>query len=207
MPEQFERITDYAQSACSLDDAAQIRALGTRRQRRRRTGQAVLGTGAVALIGLGTTMTFNATSSPRARASMTTATATAGNGLPSLPFISPSDMCAGVGHMVTVIKSPLSPNTNVWIISSNSNSFYANYPDPQNHCDGDTYRFGATEQEVRQTLHLLGFSAVTTTTVSSATVPAGDVVDIRTQSGLSVLKRNVTPTTPLVVVVSRGPAT
>ena len=59
---------------------------------------------------------------------------------------------------------------------------------------------------MRQAPHLPGFSDVTGTTVSSQSVPAGQVVDIRTRTGQSVIQRNITAKTPVVLVVSRGPA-
>lgn len=50
MPEQFQRIAEYARRGSALEGAASLRARGTRRLRRRRAGQAVLGTGALAVV-------------------------------------------------------------------------------------------------------------------------------------------------------------
>ena len=57
MPEQFERIAEYARRTSVLDDGTGIRAKGTRRIRRRRVGQATLGAGALAVVtGIGATL-------------------------------------------------------------------------------------------------------------------------------------------------------
>ena len=51
------------------------------------------------------------------------------------------------------------------------------------------------------------FVTVTTTQAQSSTVPSGNAIDIRDQNGNSMLgKQNVPVTTPLVVVISSGPA-
>jgi hypothetical protein len=112
-----------------------------------------------------------------------------------------------VGKLVTLITTPLAPDTPVYLTPSLTGSagFSANYTDLKT-CDGDMYSFGDTEHDVLEALGQLGFSQLTTAEVSSATVPAGDVVDIRTQSGTTAIRNNVTPATPLIVVVSRGPA-
>lgn len=208
MPDQFERIAIYAKNTCHLDDAADIRARGTRRLRRRRTGQAVLGTGAVAVVaGLGTAIALNTPSHASGR-SVTTASASRPPLPPTLPFITPSGVCAGVGRLVST-PTLLDPQTRVLFTRLDGIHLYADYDDPQNHCDQDSYALGATEQEVLKALRQLGFSALTTAPAASSSTPAGEVMDIRTHSGTSASQeggRGVTPSTPLVIVVSTGPA-
>ncbi len=207
MPEQFERIADYAKNTCQLDNAADIRARGTRRLRRRRTGQAVLGTGAVAVVtGLSAAIALNTASDASGR-SVATAT-TDRPQLPStLPFVSPSGVCAGVVRRVSV-PTLLAPQARVYLTRLDGIRFYADYDDPKNHCDEDSYAFGVTEQEVLKALRQLGFSALTTATAASSSAPVGQVVDIRLQSGASAFQeggRGLTPSTPLAIVVSAGP--
>lgn len=206
MPDQFERIANYAKNTCQLDDAADIRARGTRRLRRRRTGQAVLGTGAVAVVtGLSAAMALN-TSSHASGRSLATATADRPHPPSTLPFITPSGICAGVARLVTV-PTLLAPQTHVRFLKLDGIHFYADYDDPQNHCDEDSYALGTTGHEVLKALQQLGFSDLTTATAPSLSAPAGKVIDIRLQSGTSAFQegmRDMTPSTPLVIIVSSG---
>ena len=208
MPEQFERITHYAGNTCRLDSAAEIRARGTRRLRRRRTGQAVLGTGAVAIVtGLGAAIALSPASDASGRPVATATTDRAQ--LPSTPpFLSPSGVCAGLVKRVS-LPTLLAPQARVYLTRLDAIRFSAEYDDPKNHCDGDSYAFGVTEQEVLKALRQLGFSALTTATAASSSAPAGQVVDIRLQSGASAFQeggRGLTPSTPLVILVCAAPA-
>lgn len=101
----------------------------------------------------------------------------------------------------------LAPQARVNLTRLGGILLYAEYDDPKNHCDGDSYALGVTGQEVLKALHQLGFSALTTATAPSSSTPAGQVIDIRLQSGASALQegeRGLTPSTPLVIVVSAG---
>jgi hypothetical protein len=107
------------------------------------------------------------------------------------------------------VPTLLDPQARVYLTRLGGVHFYADYDDPQHHCDEDSYALGATEQEVLQALHQLGFSALTTATAPSSSTPAGEVIDIRMRSGTSAFQegaRGVTPGTPLVIVVSTGSA-
>jgi len=126
MPDQFERIADYVQRACSLDDAERIRALGVRRLGRRRAGGAVLGTGAVALVGLGAAVAFDA--------------ASPGRGGTSAAGSASSEFRAGAGAFVTAGESPLGPNTPVSITDPEDGRFFADYDDPHRVCVGTRIR-------------------------------------------------------------------
>jgi hypothetical protein len=215
MPEQFESIAAYAQRSSALQDAARIRAAGTRRLRRHRAGQAALGTGAFALVaGLGTTLAL----APAARtgAGLGAAGSAAHNTATDSNVLTHAEPSPSVG------ATPGTATWNVTVMPPSHVPGYVPFP-PGSHIKftrAANYYFGATingsnghsilcwvagsaQQEVKQ-LRQLGFTHVSSRAASSKAVPVGDTVDIQDAQGRSVIGGTVTPQTPVVVVYSIG---
>lgn len=94
----FARLSDYAQRSAVLADPERISELGTRRLRRNRAGQAVMGTGAVAvvvLLGLG--LTANGSNHGQSASTAGTASATR----VATPHTSISHPAGARWHMMT----------------------------------------------------------------------------------------------------------
>lgn len=184
MPErdEWQQLAGFAQHAAVFTDPRQIKAIATRRNRRRRASQAVLGTGALAAVAfLGTGL----------------ATSGLGNGHGAV----------GAGGPVTGAGGSATAPAGVRATAKASATASASHAGS----GGVTYALPTNVSESRESalltaLHLAGFVDVSTRSVGSSTVPAGNAVDITDVNGRSVLGDEVSTSTPLIVVVSAGPA-
>lgn len=219
MPEQFERIADYARQSGRVGGAERIRTLGTRRIRRRRAGQVVLGASAFALVtGVAASLAVAAPGHPSVGVGAASSTAApspnpANNNTP-VPVTSPSPSSqrpSAAGQTGGSNSAPypassgadLSPDAKVILSASSNHTFNASTPGSTGY--PNIFGLGSSGTDVSQCLSRLGF-VVQLRNATSATVPAGQISDIENAQGNSVLGRTINPATPLTVVVSSGPS-
>ena len=231
MPEQFEHIADYGRHACVLDDPARIRARGTRRIRRRRAGQAVVGTGAIAVIaGLGAGL-FGHGATPAAKISAASGPTSpravpvaAASGSPEPSGLGPSAVTTpseSPGDLSSASASPgggaaipgpgtvtLPADARITISRDGTvEDYYADVQAPG--AAEDVFGLSATRDGALHSLEALGFSHVTLEADSSPTTyeryPVDYVTDIRNSAGQSVLGKPLTTETALVIVYCADP--
>jgi hypothetical protein len=223
MPEQFERIADYARQSGRVGGAERIRTLGTRRIRRRRAGQVVLGAGAFALVtGVAAALAVAAPSHPGvgvgagvgAASSTVAPSPHPASGKAPVAVTSPSPTAhspsaAGKAGGLNTDPYPassnaaLSPDAKVVLSAAGNHTFNASTPGLSGY--PNIFGLGSSGIDVSQCLSRLGF-VVQLRNATSATVPAGQVSAIEDAQGDSVLGRTINPATPLIVVVSSGPS-
>lgn len=232
MPDQFERIAEYARRTSVLDDATGIRAKGTRRIRRRRVGQATLGTGALAVVtGIGATLAMgspgHASVSAGASSSFTptrggasaSTTASASVGASANTTAVPNKTSATSGYAsaspATGAAAP-GPGSTVNLPSNavltighdgTVSDYYLNVQEPG--AAKVVYGLSAQMDGVIQFLQRFGFSHVMLKADSSAKTvaqyPVDYVTDIRNSSGQSVLDKTISTGTTLVIVYCANP--
>lgn len=170
MPDRVEwqQLAEFAEHAAALTAPERIRTIGTRRIRRRRAGQAVLGTGALAVAA------FFATG-------LATGGSGGGHGTAGIGAASASVRASATGTATADATATARYTLPTIVSSSHASSLEA-------------------------VLQQKGFAYVTVTSVSSSTVPAGNVIDIDDAHGHSMLGHTVSTTEPLSVVVSAGPS-
>lgn len=169
----IRELAEFAQRTATLTAPERIRTIGTRRNRQRKTLQAVLGTGAFA------------------------AAALLGIGLASGPGHDHGTMAAGTSASTTV--------------SPGLNHETTRPPSPTTTSTAKTYVFptnvtGERPASLETALRHNGFSHLSTRSVSSNSVIAGNVIDIVDTNNHSLLGHEVSTDTPLTLVVSTGPA-
>ncbi|HTJ72899.1 MAG TPA: hypothetical protein VL551_35505 [Actinospica sp.] len=180
MPErdELQRLAGLVEQAAVFTEPERIRVIGAQRNRRRRAGRAVAGTtGALAVVAfLGTGL----------------ATGALGNGH--------GTVSAGSAVAANATASgPATAKASATVSSTGSGSTGVAYVLP-------TSVTASRGSAVVTVLQQRGFVEVTTKSVGSNTVPAGNAVDITDANGHSVLGHQVSIATALTVVVSAGPA-
>lgn len=228
MPEQFERIAEYARRTSVLDDVTGIRAKGTRRIRRRRAGQATLGAGALAVVtGIGATLAMGSpghgnvgagASSSYAPSRATTTTAPITTPTTARSDVAPSTTSANAYAFASPGISALHPHpgnsaslpSDATLTISHDGTVSDYYLDVQAPGAAKVV-FGLSAQKdgVLQSLQQLGFDHVTLQADSSAKTieqyPVDYVTDIRNSSGQSVLDKTISTDTTLVIVYCANP--
>jgi len=170
---EFARLAEFAQRRSAPAAPELIRVLGTQRLHRRRAGQAVLGTGALAAVvflGAGFVQNVPGHTSD-----------TLGPGAPTSRAATSSSPAAKASETVGQ-SAPVQYLLPEFVTESSGNA-------------------------VLNALQASGFTHVSTKSVPSDTVPQGNAVDIENAEGQSMLNREVSVDTRLVVVVSAGPST
>jgi len=173
----FAQLCEFAQRGAALTTPERIRVLGTRRLRRRRAGQAMLGTGGLAVVvflGVGLAAHGSSQGSSHGPSAL-------GVGA-SKSAASPTASHSGAGdsRCATTAKS-------------------VEYALPSNGA-------GATATAFEAALETVCFTHVAVASKPSDTIPQGDVIDIVDARNQSVMGKVVAADTDLTLLVSSGPA-
>lgn len=176
-PAEFARLTAFAQRGSALAAPERIRVVGTRRLRRHRAGQAVLGTGALAaVVFLGTAFAQNGAGQPSSALAAGNQPSGATSASASASGCSSPEPSASIS-----ITQP-----EVWHLMPSVAGWQA--------CT------------VEGMLKLAGYTHVTVKLETSGTIASGKAIDVVNDEGRSVLGHAVPVGTALTVLISTGPA-